>query len=93
MTARRVARSSWPTRGLFAPDERGFRDGGGGGSFLSSAVTETSIEPGSIKGDGGAFVAPFPVPVPEPSTWAMMLAGFTGLGAMALRRKRKCTLT
>jgi hypothetical protein len=29
--------------------------------------------------------------VPEPSTWAMMLAGFAGLGAMVLRRKRKVT--
>ena len=27
--------------------------------------------------------------VPEASTWAMMLAGFTGLGALALPRKRK----
>ena len=27
-------------------------------------------------------------PVPEASTWAMMLAGFTGLGALALRKKK-----
>src|SRR5258708_36249582 len=27
--------------------------------------------------------------VPEPSTWAMMLLGFTGLGFMAYRRKSK----
>ncbi len=26
--------------------------------------------------------------VPEPSTWAMMLAGFSALGAMLIRRKR-----
>jgi len=26
--------------------------------------------------------------VPEPSTWAMMLLGFAGIGSMALRRKR-----
>lgn len=27
--------------------------------------------------------------VPEPSTWAMLIAGFAGLGAMAYRRSRK----
>jgi hypothetical protein len=28
-------------------------------------------------------------PAPEPSTWAMMLAGFAGLGALAYRASRK----
>jgi PEP-CTERM motif len=28
-------------------------------------------------------------PVPEPSTWAMILAGFAGLGCLGLRRSRK----
>jgi len=27
--------------------------------------------------------------VPEPSTWAMMLLGFAGIGFMAYRRKSK----
>jgi len=27
-------------------------------------------------------------PVPEPSTWAMMIVGFAGLGFMAYRRKQ-----
>jgi len=31
-------------------------------------------------------------PVPEPSTWAMMLAGFAGLGLAALRRSRRFAL-
>ena len=35
--------------------------------------------------DGGSSSAP---PVPEPSTWAMVLAGFSGLGFVALRRRR-----
>jgi hypothetical protein len=65
--------------------------GGGGGSFLSSAVTKLFIEPGSYRGDGAAAVVPVPIPIPELSTWAMMVAGFTGLSAMALRRKRKFT--
>jgi len=33
-------------------------------------------------------VSPIPT-VPEPSTWAMMAAGFAGLGLAGLRRKRK----
>jgi hypothetical protein len=28
-----------------------------------------------------------PLPVPEPSTWAMMLLGFAGLGYAAVRRQ------
>jgi hypothetical protein len=28
-------------------------------------------------------------PVPEPSTWAMMILGFAGVGFMAYRRKRE----
>ena len=31
--------------------------------------------------------------VPEPSTWAMMLLGFAGIGFMAYRRKSKAALT
>jgi hypothetical protein len=30
--------------------------------------------------------------VPETSTWAMLLLGFTGLGFIAYRRKRKAAL-
>ena len=30
-----------------------------------------------------------PLPVPEPSTWAMMLAGFAGLGYAGYRRGRE----
>jgi hypothetical protein len=31
--------------------------------------------------------------VPEPSTWAMMLLGFAGIGFIAYRRKSKPALT
>jgi hypothetical protein len=38
----------------------------------------------------GPFIIAPPVPtVPEPSTWAMMLIGFAGLGFAAHRRSRK----
>jgi hypothetical protein len=30
--------------------------------------------------------------VPEPSTWAMMILGFAGIGFMSYRRKSKPTL-
>ena len=39
----------------------------------------------------GAPDGPIPT-VPEPSTWAMMILGFAGLGFMAYRRKSKPTL-
>jgi hypothetical protein len=32
-------------------------------------------------------------PVPEPSTWAMMILGFMGVGFMAYRRKSKPALS
>ncbi|MFY9970610.1 MAG: PEPxxWA-CTERM sorting domain-containing protein [Roseiarcus sp.] len=32
------------------------------------------------------------ITVPEPSTWAMMLAGFTGLGHAAYRRRKRAVL-
>ena len=32
------------------------------------------------------------ITVPEPSTWAMMLAGFTGLGHAACRRRKRAVL-
>jgi hypothetical protein len=28
-------------------------------------------------------------PVPEPATWAMMLLGFAGIGAVMRRRRRR----
>ena len=59
--------------------------GGPGGGF---------IFPGT--GGGGVVVAPPPPPVPpitsavpEPSTWAMMLVGFWGIGASLRSRRRR----
>jgi hypothetical protein len=61
--------------------------GGGGGSFLAGEFTDPVLTAGIRFGNGDVSISS----VPEPSTWAMMLAGFTGLGAIALRRKRKIT--
>ena len=42
---------------------------------------------------GSAFTPVTPVPgVPEPSTWAMTLLGFAGIGFMAYKRKNKAAL-
>jgi hypothetical protein len=34
-------------------------------------------------------LTPGSAPVPEPSTWAMMVAGFLGLGGLARRARRR----
>jgi hypothetical protein len=76
-------------------------------SLISEAVANigpTSPEAGAIYATGGTTQGqatgtgiPIPVPVfttavPEPSTWAMMLLGFAGIGFMAYRRKSKPAL-
>jgi hypothetical protein len=42
----------------------------------------------------GTYTAVFDIAaaVPEPSTWAMMIFGFAGIGFMAYRRKAKPAL-
>jgi PEP-CTERM motif len=40
----------------------------------------------------GVVIAPVTPAVPEPSTWAMMILGFAGIGFMAYRRKSKPAL-
>jgi hypothetical protein len=44
---------------------------------------------GASRGDGSISIDFLPPAVPEPSTWAMMLAGFAGLGWLAHARRRK----
>jgi hypothetical protein len=39
--------------------------------------------------DGSVSVTPVTTPVPEPSTWAMMLFGFAGLGFLGYRQTAK----
>jgi hypothetical protein len=73
----------------------------------SSPFTSVVISPVSDPGTGGGKCGAFPTCtytvdtlvygdaaalVPEPSVWAMMLAGFAGLSAVALRRRRKIKL-
>jgi PEP-CTERM motif len=80
---------------------------GVGGSVLLDAGTELDIVVGGagivnflnlFNGGDGSFVwdpTAIPVqlqPVPEPSTWAMMLLGFVGLGYAGWRARRQTAL-
>jgi hypothetical protein len=59
--------------------------GGGGGSYLASLFKDQVLTAG-VNSSGGSISI---TAVPEPSTWAMMLAGFAGLGWLARTRGRK----
>ena len=70
-------------------------------SFVETAVSTTTLLEFGLRQDPGASglddisvvqITPGtdPIPaVPEPSTWAMMILGFAGIGFMAFRRKSK----
>lgn len=66
-----------------------YAGGGGGGSFLAASATDAVLTAGANTGDGSASIDLFSVTggVPEPSSWAMLITGFGGIGAM-LRRRR-----
>jgi len=46
---------------------------------------------GTTAGYGGNLSTSLVAPIPEPSTWAMMILGFAGVGFMAYRRRRGTT--
>ena len=73
----------------------------GGGTVVPYTLTGTALNAGfqpfgPTSGgdtiDGLAFLGEATPPVPEPSTWAMMILGFAGVGFMAYRRKSKPAL-
>ncbi len=65
----------------------GFRNVVGDG-FLQSSATEFHVQEGrTASADLYGSVVAASLPVPEPETYAMMLAGLAGLGFMARRKK------
>jgi hypothetical protein len=73
------------------------------GSVVGEPVTQTVLTPGytylvvqAFNGDGNHAGADVAIAtevttggVPEPSTWAMIMLGFTGLGYAGYRKSRK----
>jgi hypothetical protein len=58
---------------------------GGGGM---DGTPNTLFFTDGINGETGGLFGSITAAVPEPSTWAMMLAGFGGLAFLAARRRR-----
>jgi hypothetical protein len=62
-------------------------------AYSTTGVTPTPRELGDIRHiDLNAVAAPITSAVPEPATWAMMIAGFGLMGAMLRRGRRKGAL-
>ena len=70
-------------------------------TYSMSGLTFAVDNPGRHQIDGGAYTVSSPIvtgglfpvgAVPEPSTWAMMILGFFGVGFMAYRRKSQSAL-
>jgi hypothetical protein len=85
------------TNGLTSPSLNGVACGADGGGFKCNAgaffdIFSLSVVPGMLV-DGmnpeDLALSVTVTQVPKPSTWAMMLAGFAGLGALAYRASRK----
>ena len=66
------------------------------GAYTINTSTGVATPFGAAPGDEspvwGIVPTSFVTPVPEPSTWAMLLLGFAGVGFMAYRRKSKPAL-
>jgi hypothetical protein len=68
-------------------------NGSANGDNISLGLTSFSLSgPGGLNEGGGVTVLSFGPAVPEPSTWAMMILGFAGIGAMTCRRRKSAML-
>lgn len=60
-----------------------------------TGLSETSYDQhsGTFSGTMAIIQIGTPPPIPEPSTWAMMLIGFTGLGYVGYRSRKRAAAT
>jgi PEP-CTERM motif len=70
----------------------GFSGGGFNQVLIQDSDTINSFDKDVIDGLGLDAISAITTPVPEPSTWAMLILGFAGIGFMAYRRKSKPAL-
>jgi hypothetical protein len=70
-----------------APGETGSFDALNLGGFMPSIGWSVSVE-GGPNGEATEIFGGFVETIPEPSTWAMMLIGFAGLGYLGYRRRQ-----
>jgi PEP-CTERM motif len=67
-----------------------------GGTLSYECIDSFSCYTGTVSGtryvEVSADIHPLATAVPEPSTWAMMILGFAGIGFMAYRRKSRVPL-
>jgi hypothetical protein len=75
------------------PEPNGINPGAGT-VWLTIMTNSTTLRAGDISfiDDGTATVAGFAPGVPEPSTWAMLLLGFVGLGFAVYRRPKAASI-
>ncbi len=79
-----VTLGNWKTS-VLAPDANLSISNG----FLAGSVFAASFSGGGELHNDNLFNGALPSSAPEPATWAMMLAGFAGLGWVGFRRSRK----
>ncbi len=87
--------TTWAVEGTIAINDGGQSPGGlwslafGGGG--NDGNPDTLFITDGLNGEKDGLLASITV-VPEPSTWAMMLVGFGGLGLFAARRRRRVAI-
>jgi len=57
------------------------------GALTTAGATVNAALISGISYPGGIAIAASPSAIPEPSTWAMMLLGFAGVGFAGYRRR------
>lgn len=61
--------------------------------YTATAVKNNGISIGQATNNVGPISVPFAAGVPEPASWAMLIVGFGGVGAMSRSRRRRRPLS